>query len=551
MGFYLTGDRHAAEDLLQSTFLAVMQAVDAHEPGHPVLPWLCGILANRARDYQRRTRLRRSKLPHAGSDRLADPVEEAAAVEVRSQVAAALQLMPEPYRQVLTLHLEHGLGAKAIADLKDQPPATVRSQIRRGLDKLRRALPVGMSSGLLACPRAKLDNVRTAVLAAASQYSAVATVVGVTSGTVVMKKVVAVAAVAALVVLGFWTALRSGQEASEPQRRDEVPVLVSSETANANEAVADVPPRVKLEGGVTNAGIVSGQVLYSDTMMPVDGAKVVILDGEFGEGLRQHPGRWQVTCDADGRFRQAVGDRTVVQVEVQHDGCQPTKHTVVAVSRALRVLLQPVRDLTVQVLFDSRGDGSEPKPVANAMCRLTFHGWTRRRRIIVAKETNSDGLVTFPAQRSSVHLVVEKPGLPAFSRIYELAENVDSLQVVLPPAGRVTGRVVDSLGRPLAGVVLAATYRPDFRFETADDGLFRLPHVARTNALWTLQKPGFGAAYLRVRSTVKLSSRLPDLQLHATANLTGRVRGFAGKVEVSALSQTARTSARTTITAPR
>ncbi|HTF88127.1 MAG TPA: sigma factor, partial [Planctomycetota bacterium] len=38
-----------AEDLLQSTFLTAIESNQDFDAGHPVLPWLAGILANHAR----------------------------------------------------------------------------------------------------------------------------------------------------------------------------------------------------------------------------------------------------------------------------------------------------------------------------------------------------------------------------------------------------------------------------------------------------------------------------------------------------------------------
>src|SRR5574341_599223 len=46
---YLVRDAHQAEDLVQTTFLTVLERRGDFAPGEPVLPWLLGIVANRAR----------------------------------------------------------------------------------------------------------------------------------------------------------------------------------------------------------------------------------------------------------------------------------------------------------------------------------------------------------------------------------------------------------------------------------------------------------------------------------------------------------------------
>ncbi len=46
---HLVGTAEEADDLVQNTFLAAIEDREGFAPGEPVLPWLLGILANRAR----------------------------------------------------------------------------------------------------------------------------------------------------------------------------------------------------------------------------------------------------------------------------------------------------------------------------------------------------------------------------------------------------------------------------------------------------------------------------------------------------------------------
>ncbi len=112
LAWYLVGDRQAAEDLVQVTYLAAIESARDFEQGGEVMPWLCGILANRARDL-RRQRVRRLAGPTEPRLDVVDPVSEVVAREVQSEVSKALLGLPTLYREVLTLHLEEGLAPQA------------------------------------------------------------------------------------------------------------------------------------------------------------------------------------------------------------------------------------------------------------------------------------------------------------------------------------------------------------------------------------------------------------------------------------------------------
>ncbi len=74
---HLTGDRAEAEDVLQSTFLAVIERAETHDPARPALPWMIGILARQAGLARRK----RSSLARLAA---AEELDEARAREVES-----------------------------------------------------------------------------------------------------------------------------------------------------------------------------------------------------------------------------------------------------------------------------------------------------------------------------------------------------------------------------------------------------------------------------------------------------------------------------------
>lgn len=210
LAWHLTGDRHAAEDAVQATFLSAIEQAQTFEPGRPVLPWLCGMLVNRVREARRRARTVSRGGPGQDAGVEPDPHERAAMHELAAAARERLQALPEPYRQVLILFVDHGLSAREIAELRGQPPATVRSQVHRALEMLRRALPAALAvAGAGTAPlwaAGQLAALRSAVLSHAAPGATAAGSIAVTGGVLVMKKTLAIALLLGLALVSLWFA---------------------------------------------------------------------------------------------------------------------------------------------------------------------------------------------------------------------------------------------------------------------------------------------------------------------------------------------------------
>ena len=114
------------------------------------------------------------------------PQSQAEGSELFERVENALASMASPYREALVLRLVHGLQPTEIAHALGRPPATIRTQLKRGLETLRENLPASLASALtlLLLPGSGLAAVRQAVVQAANlQCSAAAT------GSLVTKQV--------------------------------------------------------------------------------------------------------------------------------------------------------------------------------------------------------------------------------------------------------------------------------------------------------------------------------------------------------------------------
>lgn len=293
VAMHVVRDAARAEDLVQATFLAAIRGAERYEPGRPVTAWLVGILSKQAA-FARRQDARQVDPDRLPASVGRDPVDAALDAELVAEVGRALDRIPQPYRQVLVLRLVHGLGGIEIARVVERSPRTVRSQLHRGLELLRSALPRGLAPvvlamfgvsghGLAAVRAAVLAEARAlAPVAGASGSFASAGVIAVAGGTVLKKVLVAACAAALAVALvvfavGRWggdrlPAVSSGVVA--PRVAAVTPVDESDITTDSGvraDVARDAVPRVKT---AQNGPQVRVRVVDARTGVPVEGAIV-------------------------------------------------------------------------------------------------------------------------------------------------------------------------------------------------------------------------------------------------------------------------------------
>lgn len=143
-----TGDRHLAEDLLQDTFLRMVENLDRYEESGRFQAWLFRIAANRVRDWARR----KSHSERVGGvsdpddpestgvvDRSVDAPPEAQLEQTEQvrRLEAAVAGLESEERQVLILRHYSGLSFKEIAGIMGAPLGTVLARGHRALGKLR------------------------------------------------------------------------------------------------------------------------------------------------------------------------------------------------------------------------------------------------------------------------------------------------------------------------------------------------------------------------------------------------------------------------------
>lgn len=144
----LVGDRGAAEEVLQDTFVKIWRHAATYDArkSQP-FTWAVTILRRTAIDHLRRNRQAPPLQALPGTD--AVPVELAGPENVRASAEAAetttrtrqiLATLPRPQRDALELALFSTLTHGEIATRLAQPAGTVKTWIRRGLLELRQTL---------------------------------------------------------------------------------------------------------------------------------------------------------------------------------------------------------------------------------------------------------------------------------------------------------------------------------------------------------------------------------------------------------------------------
>jgi RNA polymerase sigma-70 factor (ECF subfamily) len=143
---YLTSRREQAEDLVQETWLHVLERAGQYNDKLRFEPWLFSIARNLAIDDLRRrqrTTVHTSGVPHSEAAleipaaELHSPFVAAARSEDASRIAVALGALEPIYREALLLRFQEDLSLDEICQVTGAPKSTISSRIQRGLSMLR------------------------------------------------------------------------------------------------------------------------------------------------------------------------------------------------------------------------------------------------------------------------------------------------------------------------------------------------------------------------------------------------------------------------------
>jgi RNA polymerase sigma-70 factor (ECF subfamily) len=140
----LTGDRHAAEEVLQDTFQRAWQRRGTLNPDVSPLPWLHRVALNLCYSRLGRRRLPSQSIEDAVvatvRDQASEPPERAEREELRRLVREGIAALPPKHQAVVVLYYLHGMSLQETAELLDVRLGTVKSRLHYALRTLREAL---------------------------------------------------------------------------------------------------------------------------------------------------------------------------------------------------------------------------------------------------------------------------------------------------------------------------------------------------------------------------------------------------------------------------
>ena len=140
----LTGDYFAAEDLTQETFFSAYRHMEDFD-GQAEKAWLCRIASNKCVDYMRSLKrhavpVAEEEFPEQAVNSQEEPLGRVLNQEILEEFAAACNALKSPYREVATEHFIRGKPAAQIAEETKMSVNTVKTQIYRARELLKKSL---------------------------------------------------------------------------------------------------------------------------------------------------------------------------------------------------------------------------------------------------------------------------------------------------------------------------------------------------------------------------------------------------------------------------
>jgi RNA polymerase sigma-70 factor (ECF subfamily) len=147
---YLLGRRDEVDDLIQETWLRVLERGGSYNGRSRFEPWLFTIARNLTIDHMRKRRglsldddTKQGNADLSPASNAPSPFALAARSEDSQRLAQSLQTLDFVYREALLLRFQEDLSLQEIATVVGAPVSTVASRIYRGLATLRAQLDGG------------------------------------------------------------------------------------------------------------------------------------------------------------------------------------------------------------------------------------------------------------------------------------------------------------------------------------------------------------------------------------------------------------------------
>lgn len=475
----LVADAEVAEDVAQETFAVALEA--RPREGWPLSRWLKGVARNVARGWRRREgrRLRHERAAARPEARPGD-FDVASGLSARRMVLDAVAALPEDYARVVVLRWFDDLPPRAIAKRLGVPVETVRTRLKRGLERLRVDLD------------ARHEGDRRAWCAALSGPEFLAMTVAQKSLAVAVALLLLAGLGAGGYVLFSDSESPSPAEPAPPEigkaagtRPSSGPGLAKAPSAADAGMGSDPAPKPgtaapaatawKADGGVQNGAGFTGRVVTADGK-PVAGARVRLgpTDALVAYLKAERESRWSVleaVTDEQGRFafggvRPADGYGLVVRASGYAASVLEGLPLRAREQAELQAIALEKGTRVVGRVVDSTGSGVAGARVGvgpRVVHRLGFVLAAIDSMPVLEAEatTDADGKWAIAdVDQGSKTLVVEKGGYASVAdSTLDVRRGPEQAAptITLRAAGRIEGKALFADGRPAAGARILVT----------------------------------------------------------------------------------------------
>ncbi|GIP34959.1 RNA polymerase sigma factor SigW [Paenibacillus sp. J2TS4] len=151
LAYRMLSQAHAAEDIVQETFLRVYRNLHRYDENQKFSTWIYRIATNLCIDQLRKRKANYSldaEMPEGeGADWYSllpseeeTPEGQVLLSETQQQIRSAIDALPEKYKSVVILRYLHDLSLQEIGDILGMPVTTVKTRVHRGREYLRKKL---------------------------------------------------------------------------------------------------------------------------------------------------------------------------------------------------------------------------------------------------------------------------------------------------------------------------------------------------------------------------------------------------------------------------
>ena len=142
----LAGDNDLAEDILQESWVRVLEHVCEYRGGTPACSWVRAIVHNCALDLGRERRTAGDEPSADIEDPCPNPAERAEQRQLLLLLRAMVAALPAAYRDVCELRYRRDLSTAETARRLDISPSNVATRLERAVGMLRKRLDARLSA---------------------------------------------------------------------------------------------------------------------------------------------------------------------------------------------------------------------------------------------------------------------------------------------------------------------------------------------------------------------------------------------------------------------